>query len=191
MTSRSCRLLATLAILSLPALVQADLQVRIRIEEQSACRLLAGGYLLSFVFQPSFSGDDGIAMPIEARAARVTRATVKLGDEAPVEFVSPVVRRHAVPSTDSVSVGDGVGQMTAHIPLSTDPADWPSSLLPGDYTIRFGVTLAAADDTAGIRRVDMDALPLAIHVPDPTAVQECPFDLSPPDLLLFDAPSAR
>lgn len=186
MKVRISRLVLTLLVLSLPALTAAaQPAIDIRIEEQSACRLWSGGYMLGFVLRSSLETSRSDSAPVDARPVRVSRAWITFADEPPIEFVAAGAQRADARSVPDRSAGiDSERLLTAHVPLSVDPADWPASLLPGDYELRFSIEAQMVDGSGEARRVEVETPTLAIHVPDPTAVQECPFDLAPPGLLV-------
>lgn len=186
MKVRISRLVLTLLALSfLAPTATAQPAVDLRIEEQSACRLLSGGYMLGFVLRASFDTTPSDRAPLDVRPLRISRARITPAGEPAVEFEAAGAHRADAGSRPDGAAGAGQESvLTAHVSLSVDPVDWPASLLPGDYQLRFSVEAQMVNGSGEPRRVEVEAPSQAIHVPDPTAVQECPFDLAPPDLLV-------
>lgn len=170
------------------------LAARVAIEEQSACRTLSGGYFLSFSLNVAFGVEEGLPLGVVPGGGRVVRAEVTYDEDtqasaAFVEAGGATAPEAVAPErADRVLVGPGSaahGRAAAWIPLSTEPADWPAALLPGDYHVTFELRVPVVD-AAGDRRDSppIATAPLAIRIPDPTSVQECPFDAAPRGLLL-------
>lgn len=172
----------------IPAAAIDSPAVTVRLEEQAACRLLSGGYVLSFALRTSYAPTSGAPAALDLEGQRVVRAAVTFEGAEPVHFAATsgvVVERAGDARGRPTPIGPGravEGRATARMALSTDPSDWPGALLPGDYQVRFVVRIPVAGAAGRVEAVEVET-PLAIRIADPTTAQECPFDMTPDDFL--------
>lgn len=192
--TRAGAVVACALLLATPVFVNASgegVHATVRLEEQSACRLLSGGYVVTFMLRTSYALTASSTSPVRPAGGRVTSATVVSDWGESVRFVLPgssdEARSRAVTHEGTASSGPVhaiEGRTTVRLPLSTDESDWPGALLPGDYTFRFALGAVMVGDAGASPGVEATAQPLAIHIPDPTSAQECPFSLAPRNLLV-------
>ena len=178
-------LLLLLLLIVSPTASGERVDLRLALEEQSACRTLDHRYYVAFRLRASYEAASDIPVALAVDEGYVTGATVWYDEQTRAAFVHTGLDADlALPPTRDwrtvlVTPGHAVaGDLSTWVPLSTEPADWPAALLPGDYRVGFEVQVPAVDDGRPAW-LSLDAPLLTVHVPDPSSVQECPFEGAP------------
>lgn len=172
-------LLLLLALL--PVAAGDPVTLEVRLDEQSACRTLDDRFYLAFVLRTTIEPASGTPVVVAPDAVVVSRVVVDDVPERPFVGVGLAEGPMDVPEERRATLEPGhtAGRfVTAWLPLSNDPADWPGALLPGSYTVSFEVQVPVVDEGQATA-VRVTTPPARVVVPDPSSVQECPFDGEP------------